>query len=170
MERILSEKGREHILLNGFCYRLDRKLRNGKESWRYTENKCKGRIHGNGSLWEDITMHTHVPQPAASAMKQMVSNIRKRASASNDVPRRIIQGMQVSLPDEATVLLPKYTSLQQNVQRCRKRDGEPIPAPNNVSEIVLPDHLHVTHSGEPFLLYDPGVDDTNKMFIFFNWN
>ena len=110
--------------------------------------------------------HTHVPQPAASAMKKMVSYLREQASSSNDVPRRIIQETQVSLPDEATVLLSKYTSLQRSVQHRRKRDGDPIPAPNSVSDIVLPDHLCVTHSGEPFLLYDSGAEDTNRMFIF----
>ena len=111
MERILSEKGREHILLNGYCYRLDRKLRNEKESWRCTQDTCRGRIHVNGSSWDEVMMHTHVPQPATSAMKKMVANLREKASSSNDVPRRIIQEAQVALTDEATVLLPKYTSL-----------------------------------------------------------
>lgn len=57
-------------------------------------------------------------------MKKMVSNLRERASSSNDVPKRIIQESQVSLPDETTILLPKYTSLQRSVQRRKKRDGD----------------------------------------------
>ena len=124
MQRILSEKWREHILLNGICYRLDSELRNKKESQRCTQDTCRGRMHVNGSSQEEIITHTNVPQSAASAMKKMVSNLRERASSSNDVPRRIIQESQVSLPDETTILLPKYTSLQRSVQRRKKRDGD----------------------------------------------
>ena len=51
--------------------------------------------------------HTDVPQPAELAMKKRSSNLRERANASNDVPRRIIQETKAYLPDEATVLLPK---------------------------------------------------------------
>ena len=94
-----EHKGRYyiHILLNGFCYRPDRKLWNGKEFWCCTQDACKGRINVHQSLWEDVIANTHVPQPPESAMKKMVSNPRERATVSNDVPRRIIQDTQILL-------------------------------------------------------------------------
>ena len=80
MERILSEKEREQILLNGFCYRLDRKLVSGKkESWRCIDEKCKGRIHvDGGSSWKTVTEHNHVPQPAVADVKKVLHRIRER--------------------------------------------------------------------------------------------
>ena len=69
MERILSEKKREQIILNGFFYRLDRKLASGRESWRCVDEKCKGRIHvDGGSSWKTVTEHNHVPQPSVPKM------------------------------------------------------------------------------------------------------
>ena len=79
MERILSEKKREQIILNGFFYRLDRKLVSGKESWRCVDEKCKGRIHvDGGGSWKTVTEHNHVPQPAVADVKNVLHRIRER--------------------------------------------------------------------------------------------
>ena len=83
MERILSERGAEHILSNGYCYRLDRKLRNERESWRCTQDTCRGQIHVHESSWDEV-----MPQPATTEMKKKMANVREKASSCNDVQRR----------------------------------------------------------------------------------
>ena len=166
MERILSEKNREQIILNGFFYRLDRKLASGKESWRCVDEKCKGRIHvDGGSSWKTVTDHNHVPQPAVADVKKILYQIRERAGSSNDIPRRIIQESCVGLSTEPTALLPKYTSIQRNVQRNRRKEGQAIPAPTTVTDIEIPEWLCKTHNGDNVLGYDSGVDDPDRFFV-----
>ena len=64
MEVINSSKGRKQILLNGYFYRLDRKLANRKESWRCSDVKCKGHLYLVGDSSEITTEHNHVPNAA----------------------------------------------------------------------------------------------------------
>ena len=61
MEKITSSKGKENILHEGYCYRLDRVLKSGKESWRCVNGKCKGRIHVIGDECTSASDHDHVP-------------------------------------------------------------------------------------------------------------
>ena len=113
-----------------------------------------------------VTEHNHVPDPGLVDVKRVLHRIRERAASSNDIPRRIIQETGVNVSTETTALLPKYTSIQRNVQRNRKKEGEPISAPNAVTDIEIPQSLCKTYNGDNFLAYDSGADDPDRFFIF----
>ena len=144
MEIILSEKGKKQILLNGFCYRLDRLLVNGKESWRCTDVNCKGRIHVYEDTWENKAEHSHVPHPAEGAKKAMQSKLRQKASSSNDTPRLLIQESRLNLADEAVAILPKCSSLQNKHWMA---DGTFKIAPQLFYQLHV---IHITRNGNVF--------------------
>ena len=62
--------------------------------------------------------------------------------------------------------MPQYNSLQRNVQRKRKNNGDPIANPRNIEEIAITNSLRQTLWGDTFLLYDSGVEDEDRFLIF----
>ncbi|XP_064100295.1 uncharacterized protein LOC135211117 [Macrobrachium nipponense] len=166
MEKITSSKGKQNILYEGYCYRLDRVLKSGKESCRCVNGKCKGRIHVFGDECTFTSDHDHVPDPAKSAASLSMMRLRERAATLNDAPRRIIQETQINLHPEVVAVLPKFHSLKRTAQRQRKCKGLPIPAPSNIGEIDIPRELAYTYAGENFLAYDSGSEDPDRYFIF----
>ena len=92
-------------------------------------------------------------------LKQLHSSICERAASSHYTPRLIIQESQTVLSQEAVAMLTQYKTMQRNMQRKRKVEGEPTINPNTVSEITFTDALIFTLNGENFLLHDSGADD-----------
>ena len=66
---------------------------------------------------------------------------------------------------EPTALLPKYTSIQRNVQRSRRIEGQAIPALTTVTDIEIPEWLCKTHNGDDFLAYESGAHNPDRFFV-----
>ena len=66
----------------------------------------------------------------------------------------------------AAVNLPNLNTLRRNI-RLQRQEGNILPNPLRKEDIpVLLQQCQVTATGDRFLLYDSGVGDVNRMFIF----
>ena len=112
------------------------------------------------------SVNNHVVNPGLLEAKIAVTQIRQRAANSRDPPHLLVQQAQATLSNEALAEMPQYNSLQRNVQRKRKINGDPIANPRNIEEIAIPNSLRQTLRGDNFLLYDSGVEDADRFLIF----
>nr|XP_033788082.1 uncharacterized protein LOC117354520 isoform X1 [Geotrypetes seraphini] len=167
MDVIISQRGAENWVHEGYRYRCDRSNADGSSSWRCVRRNCVGRrkrLLDGSSL--AITAHVHAPDNAKIAAEKMMADIRQLAVNTVEKPRQIIHGTTTGSSLEAAKLLPSYTSIQRTIQRKRKRGNMSMGNPRSVQEILIPDHLKVTMRGEHFLLWDSGESDENRIFIF----
>ena len=100
----------------------------------------------------EINEHDHVVNPGLLEAKIVVTLIRQRATNSRDPPRLLVQQAQATLSNEVLAEMPQYNSLQRNVQRKRKINGDPIANPRNIEEIAIPNSLRQTLRGDNFFI------------------
>ena len=71
-----------------------------------------------------------------------------------------------NLTPTAAVNLPNLSNLRRNIRRQRQEQNI-LPNPPRKEDVpVLPHEYQMTGTGERFLLFDSGVGDINRMFIF----
>ena len=159
---LLSERNSVHKHHNGVIYQFHRMISEGRASWRCPQKGCKGIVNvDNEGEMREINEHDHVVNSGLLEAKIAVTQIRQRAANSRDPPRLLVQQAQATLSNEALAEMPQYNSLQRNVQRKRKINGDPIANPRNIEEIVIPNSRRQTLRGDNFLLYNSGVEDAD---------
>lgn len=85
--KIISERGSNLILKDGFKYRFQRKLvSTDEENWRCTVNSCKGTIftfEDGGLLSRHGNAHNHEPNSDHLIIRQRINNGVKRKAVEN---------------------------------------------------------------------------------------
>jgi hypothetical protein len=56
--------------------------------------------------------------------------------------------------------------IRRGLRRVKKDAGNPIPVPQNLQTMEIPEEYTVTHRDEPFLLYDSGIDSPVRILVF----
>jgi hypothetical protein len=62
--------------------------------------------------------------------------------------------------------LPPIRHTRRAVRSHKKNAGIPLPIPPSLETMTIPQQYQVTHSDEPFLLYDSGIDRSNRILIY----
>ena len=124
MDTIVSQRGKANWIYEGYRYRRDRCNADGSSSWRCVRRDCVGRRKQNpdGSSVV-ITGHIHAPDTAKNDAERVKADIRQRAVNTVERPRQIILQTTTGIRLESSQYLPSYTSLQQTVNRKRKREN-----------------------------------------------
>lgn len=68
----------------------------------------------------------------------------------------------------------EYTASQQQsvrhtrhaIRHHKKNAGYPLSIPPSLETMIIPQQYQVTHSNEPFLLFDSGIDRYNRIPIY----
>jgi len=167
MDTIVSQRGKDNWIYEGYRYRRDRCNADGSSSWRCVRRDCVGRRKklSDGSSVE-VTVHIHAPDNAKNDAERVKADIRQRAVNTVERPRQIILQTTTGTSLEASQYLPAYSSLQRTVNRKRKRENLALPNLRSVQEIQIPDQLKVTTRGDSFLFWDSGEDDPQRLFVF----
>jgi hypothetical protein len=167
MEVIVSQRGKDNLLHEGYRYRHDRTNLDGSSSWRCVRRHCAGRRKKliDGSSVE-VTAHIHAPDIAKNDAERMKADIRQRAANTVEKPRQVILASTAGASLEATQFLPSYVASQRTIERKRKRDDIAMPNPRSAQEIQIPEQLKVTTRAETFLFWDSGADNPQRLFVF----
>ncbi|KAM4687807.1 uncharacterized protein O3C94_006261 [Discoglossus pictus] len=121
-----SQRGKEHILTDGYRYRKDRSNCDGSVSWRCCKRDCRGRI--KVTIEDTMTMickHNHAPHPERNEVQKTVAEMRRRAKATVERPKQIIQQCSLGMSLEAASMLPSYKASQRTIERLRKKKNLP---------------------------------------------
>ena len=71
-----------------------------------------------------------------------------------------------NLTPTTAVNLPNLSNLRRNI-RLQRQEQNILPNPQRKEDVsVLPHEYQMTGTDERFLLFDSGVGDINRMFIF----
>ena len=87
LEFVMSNKGREMLVVDGCPFRLEKTIKE-KKIWKCTEYrtaKCKSRCHSkDGILTKQPNQHNHVPDKAKLVSKKVMAEIKQKATVCND--------------------------------------------------------------------------------------
>ena len=94
------------------------------------------------------------------------ADIKRRAEETEETTQQILDTELRSISDEVAANLPLLETFRRNIRHSRQdRNMPPTPAyREDISD--LPQAYHTTTNGDPFLLYDRGIGDEERIFIF----
>ena len=84
----------------------------------------------------------------------------------NQTAQQIISTAVTNCSEEAEAQLPPLRHIRRGLRRVKKDAGNPIPVPQNLQTMEIPEEYTVTHRDEPFLLYDSGIDSPVRILVF----
>ncbi|CAF3873782.1 unnamed protein product [Rotaria sordida] len=161
MSIIQSSRGKDQLLFDGFRYR---RANNSQVTWRCVRNNCAGRVTSRDVEYIHLNDHNHAPNPDELISKQFKSIIDKRAETSNEPPRKIIHEALLDVHPGDASAVQNYRTVQRSVQRKRKKNDMPLSTPLSFENIIIPEELKLTNTGDKFLLYDNEKND-NRIII-----
>ncbi|CAF4336433.1 unnamed protein product [Rotaria sp. Silwood2] len=162
MSIVQSCKGKDQLLLDGYRYRHTNK---SLINWRCVKHNCNGSAMFDGAQYVKLNDHIHPPNPDEVIAAEFKSKIQQRATTSYDPPRRIIHEALLNVHKDDALVLPSYAASQRLIGRKRKKNNISLPNPTCFQDIVIPDQLKLTNSGDRFLLYDNEDNDSRIIIL-----
>ena len=172
MEFTTTERGGRKLIKDGYMYVFKKRLANDVTSWecvlRRKGTQCNATIKLS-VLDEYIGMnnaHTHPPSQTQAEVVKVQAAMKRRAETTEETTQQILASSLINISEGAAAIIPSVGSLRRNIRHARQDRNMP-PNPLTKNDIpVLPQQYQETTTGDNFLMFDSGVEDPNRIFIF----
>ena len=123
-------------------------------------------MNANDDFVEQVQEHTHAPSATRCKLTTVRASIKRKVSTTHDTTQQILGIELANLTPTAAVNLPNLSNLRRNIRRQRQEQNI-LPNPLKKEDVpVLPHEYQLSRTGKRFLLFDSGVGDITRMFIF----
>ena len=110
------------------------------------------------------TPHTHDPHDNAVSATKLRTTMRERVGSSRGTLTQLLTDITSDAPIEVRAELGNPETIKQSLRRERAKN---LPKnPNSVGDLVLEDEWTKTSDGDQFMIYNNGVDSSNRMLVF----
>ena len=173
IERIKSNKNKDKAFVMGYIYTLNR-VTDGLSYWVCEKRgTCKARIHTREDIITKPVLiseieqaHTHTPSQDRIQMLKDYSKMKDIASNSEQSTRGILSlGIEEMHPSTVNKLR-KLESVKRTIRNYKSMSIENCGSPTCAAEIVIPEKYKNSLKGEPYLLYDSGYGDQQRIVIY----
>lgn len=173
IEIIKSSRGKDKATIQGFAYTLAKSSEDVLIWLCVKRGECKARIHTKNNvvikplLINDLHYsHSHGSDPIRIEMLKGYNNIKERASKSEESTRLILSYGIDEMSSSSIAKLPSIESVKRRIRQYKSKSNVIFSNSTCVSEIEIPQQYTVTANEEPFLLFDSGVGDNNRIIVF----
>ncbi|CAF2120320.1 unnamed protein product [Rotaria magnacalcarata] len=149
IQKLTSEKGKSMLLHASYIYTLERSTAE-KLIFRCRDRNCKARCITNLSMdafQSPPTAHCHAPNPDLVPALQLKSDIKARATVTDEPTSSILHTALRAYPLSVAGQLPKTDALMLTIRRQRV-------APSLDPDGHLPEKLRKTDRGEDLILFE----------------
>ena len=168
-----TSKSKEKACIGGFVYTLNKCSAQLSHWVCEKRGTCKVRLTTNHQIVikpcniADIhSSHSHGPDPTILQIVKSITNMKNRATSSEDRTRSIFARGIETMSNSAISALPKIDSVKRTIRRIKSSTIENVSNSTIASEIIIAEKYKFTLKGQQFLLYDSGVGDINRLLIF----
>lgn len=163
-----TEKGKDGICFDNYCYRFDKRLADDSRTWRCIQSKaCNGRLQTSDDLSNPVLRTPHNSairhSDEEALLREVRTKLRTRAAGEDTpIPAIYRQETRVLAPNAtAAAVMPSFVRAKTSMYRDRIAQLPVLP--QNRQSIQVPPLLQTTTSGQQFLQFScPG----NEFLIF----
>ena len=168
-----TSKNKEKAYIEGFLYTLN-KCSSQLSHWVCEKRgTCKARLTTNLRIVvipcqiADInSSHSHGPDTKRFEIVQSISQMKDRATNSEDSTRSILASGVGTMSNSSIAALPRFDSVKRTICRVKSSTTDNVSNSTLLEEIIIPEKYKYTLKGHPFLLFDSGIGDINRLMIF----
>ena len=176
IERFKSNKNKDKASIMGYIYTLNR-VSDDLSFWVCEKRgTCKARVHTRNDIIvkpviayivsEIQQAHTHTPSQVRVQMLKDYRKMKDIASNSEQSTRGILS-IGIGEMNSSTInKLPQLESVKRTIRNYKSLSIENCGSPTCAAEIVIPEKYKTSLKGEPFLLYDSGFGDEQRIIIY----
>jgi hypothetical protein len=153
-----TEKGRDGISFDNYCYRFDKRLADGSRTWRCIESRaCNGRLLTRDDFSNPVLRTPHdltIRHCYEEAMLRDVRTKLRQRAATEDTPIPAIYRQETQVfahNPTAAALTPSFAKAKTTMYRDRLAELPALPASRQ--GIQVPHLLQTTTGGQQFLQY-----------------
>jgi hypothetical protein len=170
---IQSQKGKPLLVFKNFIYHHhDYNKDRSRRYWRCSQRKiCNASMTTNNNLdaiqilRDGTGKHLHAADPTEVQVRNITENVKKRAREEpNERPTNVLTAVVGVPPEEVAQKLPERRSMKRMVNRVQS--SRRPPNPKTIRDLVITAPYNTTLRGDPFLLYDSGQEDADRLLIF----
>ena len=152
-------------------YRRDRR-RGDISYWKCEVKNCKDRVHttmrnSSVTIFKEVNEHNHPSNPTKPAVYACLAKIKSDAANSSLSSRALTGEALTSISSEGHSISASLPSMSRTIIRNRRKQSmQAPPIPKSRNGYTNPENFKFLASGEPFLLYDSGICDINRILVF----
>ena len=130
-------------------------------------NQCKAmiKVDIDKEIIRKVNLHTHAPSQMQVEVAKVKANIKRKAQTTTDTLQQILGAELRNISQEAAANIPSTSTLRRNRKLRKDNDFPHIPVAGEDIP-VLHEQYQNTVARQPFLIYDSGVGDQQRMFLF----
>ncbi|XP_060867196.1 uncharacterized protein LOC132942645 [Metopolophium dirhodum] len=170
MEFVKSAKGNNLLVYRGFLYSREKPPKNDETIWKCVESKnvmCRARVHTNGEeITKVMNVHSHPPDPAKISGKRIFSKLKQLSMDVGLSTHTVVANVCQDITPGVSSVLPSISSLKRNVRRYRVCLETSPSNPSSLEDLIIPEKYLLTTGKKPFMLYDSGKEDPQRLLIF----
>ena len=136
---------------------------------------CKARLHTRDNqvikptfIGEIHSSHNHGSDPVRIDMLKGYNALKQHSLNSEESTRVILSSGIATMSSSTIAKLPKLSSVKRTIRNYKSVSDVNCGNPTCAAEIQIPEQYKVTLEDEPFLLYDSGYGDYNRIIVFSN--
>ena len=111
-----------------------------------------------------MTPHSHDPQEQSVAVAKLRVSLKERAAGSRGTLTQLMSDHTTDVPVDVRAALSNPDTVKRSLRRERAKHMPKNPA--SLSELMLDGEWTTTVDGDPFVIYDNGVDSSARMLVF----
>lgn len=117
-EEVLTKRGKEKFVHNGFLYVFDKASNANRELkfWHCEQkNRCKARLHTKaGEVIRELNSHSHEASAAQLEVALFKTNKKKRAAETRDSPTVVVNECLTGISQASLATIPDYVCFEKN--------------------------------------------------------
>ena len=115
---------------------------------------------------DEIHKHTHAPSQTECQVTKVKASIKRRAKETEETTQQILGTELRNISHGAAANLPLLETLCRYVRHSHQDKNIPLTPAHREDIPDLPPAYRTTANGDLFLVYDSGVGDGERIFIF----
>ena len=168
LQYVVSMQNKKKLIDNNHLF-VKEKTSGKKTIWKCNQfytRKCHARVHTNNeSIIKRLGEHNHAEDIARVEAAKAINITKEKVITTQETTHCIITQAYIGVFQAVAGQLPTPQNLKRNIQNARNVIAQVLANLVSLLELSIPSKYRITHSNEPFLLFDSD-DGSDKIIIF----
>ena len=168
LQYVVSTRNKKKLIDNSHLF-VKEKTSGKKTVWKcdqFYTRKCHARVHTNNkSIIKRQREHNHAGDIARFEAVKVINVTKEKAITTQTTTHCIVTQVYVGVSQAVAGQLPTPQNLKRNIRNARNVVAQVSANPVSLLELSIPSKYRITHSNEPFLLFDSD-DGSDRIIIF----